>query len=111
MRIGPNIIERPQYMFMRVALAIHHNNLDRAIETYTMMSHRHFIHATPTLLHAGMKSGQLSSCYLLPLRAKSLKETYRTLADCAMIGNASGGIGMSVTEVTASTSVHQLNLP
>jgi len=47
------IVERPQHMFMRVAIGIHGKDLDRAFETYHAMSNKLFIHATPTLYNAG----------------------------------------------------------
>lgn len=63
LRINDKIVERPQYMFMRVSLGIHGNDFKDALETYDMMSKKYFIHATPTLYNAGTPRPQLSSCY------------------------------------------------
>ena len=59
------IVERPQHMFMRVALAIHGYDLERAFETYDYMSNLKFTHASPTLFNAGTPNFQFSSCFLL----------------------------------------------
>ena len=64
MKINNVIIERPQHMWMRVSLGIHLNDLEKAKETYNLMSQKYFTHATPTLFNAGTPRPQLSSCYL-----------------------------------------------
>ena len=63
-RIDGRIIERPQYMLMRVSLGIHGENLERVFETYELMSNKYFTHATPTLFNAGMHNPQMSSCFV-----------------------------------------------
>ena len=54
LRMDGEVVERPQHMLMRAALGIHGDNLEAAIETYTLMSEKWFIHATPTLFNAGI---------------------------------------------------------
>jgi ribonucleoside-diphosphate reductase subunit M1 len=63
--------ERPQHMLMRVALGIHLEDIDAAIETYDLMSRGFFIHASPTLFNAGTTVPQMSSCFLVSGRACS----------------------------------------
>ena len=104
-KVGGKIIERPQYMFMRVALGIHGHNIKDAIETYHGLSEQEFIHATPTLFNAGTKRPQLSSCFLLSMKADSIDGIYSTLKDCAMISKWAGGIGLHVHNVRAKNSV------
>jgi ribonucleoside-diphosphate reductase alpha chain len=58
-----DIIERPQHMWMRVSLGLHKNNIEKAIETYNLMSQFYFTHATPTLFNAGSPRPALSSCF------------------------------------------------
>ncbi len=58
------VLERPQYIWMRVSLALWPNNLERAFETYDLMSTKAFTHATPTLFNAGTPHQQLSSCFV-----------------------------------------------
>lgn len=87
---------------MRVAVAIHQQDLQRVLETYHYLSLGYFIHASPTLFHAGTTVGQMSSCFLLPLDASSLKGVYRTITDCALISQGAGGIGLDVNQVPAT---------
>src|SRR5690606_812753 len=53
LKINGRVAERPQHLFMRVAVGIHKNDIDSAIKTYELMSERWFTHATPTLFNAG----------------------------------------------------------
>ena len=64
MRIGDRVIERPQHMWMRVALGIHGDDVKAALETYDLMSTKRFTHASPTLFSAGSPTPQLSSCFV-----------------------------------------------
>jgi ribonucleoside-diphosphate reductase alpha chain len=97
-----HLIERPQYMFMRVSLGIHGKNVEDAIETYTCMSNKQFIHATPTLFNAGTSAPQLSSCYLVELEDDSIDGIFNTLHDCAMISKWAGGIGLHIHKLRAT---------
>ena len=56
--------ETPQYMFMRVAVGIHGDDISLVKETYDLMSQLYFTHATPTLFNAGAKRPQMSSCFV-----------------------------------------------
>ena len=56
--------ETPQYLFMRVAVGIHGDDIQRVKETYHLMSQKYFTHATPTLFNAGTKRPQMSSCFV-----------------------------------------------
>ena len=96
--------ERPQYMIMRVALGIHMDDIDAAIETYDMMSQKLFTHATPTLFNSGTPRPQMSSCFLLAMSGDSIEGIYDTLTQCASISKFAGGIGLSVHNVRATGS-------
>src|SRR6185436_5317932 len=72
LRIEGRIAERPQHMFMRVALGIHTEDIDAATETYTLMRERWFTHATPTLFNSGTPKPQMSSCFLLTMKDDSI---------------------------------------
>lgn len=102
---GDRIIERPQHMFMRVALGIHGNDLKDALETYDGMSTKMFLHATPTLFNYGTPRPQGSSCFLLHNSDDSIDGIYNTLKDCAMISKYSGGIGLHIHNVRGKGSV------
>ena len=104
MRVNGIIVERPQHMWMRVAIGIHGNDLEKAFETYHLMSSLIFTHATPTLFNAGTPRPQLSSCYLLSLENDSITGIYDTLKDCASISKWAGGIGLHIHNLRAKGS-------
>ncbi|EER15036.1 ribonucleoside-diphosphate reductase, large subunit, putative [Perkinsus marinus ATCC 50983] len=97
-------IERPQHMIMRVAVGIHGDDVDAAIETYALMSTRVFTHATPTLFNSGTPHPQMSSCFLLSIKEDSIEGIYDTLKQCAMISKTAGGIGVAITGIRATES-------
>jgi ribonucleoside-diphosphate reductase alpha subunit len=103
-RINGKIVERPQHMIMRVAIGIHGEDLDRAFETYDLMSNRYFTHATPTLFNAGTPRPQLSSCFLLTMKEDSIEGIYDTLKQTACISKYAGGIGLAVHNIRATSS-------
>jgi len=97
-------IERPQHMWMRVAIQLHGLVLERVKETYDALSQGYFIHATPTLFNSGTSHPQLSSCFLLQMDSDSIQGIYKTLGDCAQISKWAGGIGLSVHNIRARGS-------
>jgi len=104
LRVDGSVAERPQQMLMRVAIGIHAWDVDRAIETYELMSGRFFTHATPTMFNAGTPQAQMSSCFLMTTVEDSISGIYDTLKRCATVSKYSGGIGLSVTSVRATGS-------
>ena len=98
------IVERPQHMWMRVAIQLHGCDFDHVKETYDALSQGYFIHATPTLFNSGTLKPQLSSCFLLQMSDDSITGIYKTLSDCAEISKWSGGIGLSIHNVRARGS-------
>ena len=103
-KVNGKIVERPQYMWMRVALGIHDDDFKDALQTYDLMSKKYFTHATPTLFNAGTQHQQMSSCYLLAMEDDSLDGIYNTVKDCAMISKFAGGIGLHVHNVRSKGS-------
>jgi len=101
LKIGGKIIERPQYMLMRVALGIHGDDFTNAFKTYELMSTGRFTHASPTLFNAGSNKPQMSSCFLLAMKDDSINGIYDTLKQCALISQSAGGIGLSIHNVRA----------
>jgi ribonucleoside-diphosphate reductase alpha subunit len=91
--------ERPQHLWMRVAIQLHENNFEKVRETYDALSLGYFIHATPTLFNSGTEKPQLSSCFLLKMKDDSIKGIYETLSDCAEISKWSGGIGLNIHNI------------
>jgi len=103
-KIDGEIIETPQYMYMRVAIGIHGHDTERVLETYEALSKGLFIHATPTLFNAGTPRPQMSSCFLIANKEDSIDGIYDTVKECAQISKWAGGIGLHVHDVRANKS-------
>jgi ribonucleoside-diphosphate reductase alpha subunit len=103
-RLDGVLMETPQYMFMRVAIGIHGEDIPSVIETYNKMSQGYFVHATPTLFNAGTPRPQMSSCFLIANKEDSINGIYGTLTECAQISKWAGGIGMHIHDVRANKS-------
>ena len=99
-----SVWERPQHMWMRVAIQLHGTNATLVKETYDALSQGYFIHATPTLFNAGTNHPQLSSCFLVHMQDDSIKGIYDTLGECAQISKWAGGIGLSIHNIRGRDS-------
>ena len=104
LKLDGKIAERPQHLYMRVAVGIHKQDIDSVIKTYHLMSERWFTHATPTLFNAGTPKPQMSSCFLLAMKDDSIDGIYDTLKQTAKISQSAGGIGLSIHNVRATGS-------
>lgn len=104
LKLHGKVAERPQHLFMRVAVGIHKSNLDEVVKTYNMMSEGWFTHATPTLFNAGTPKPQMSSCFLIEMQSDSIDGIYNTLKQTALISQSAGGIGLSIHNVRAKGS-------
>ncbi|CCF56435.1 hypothetical protein KAFR_0B01360 [Kazachstania africana CBS 2517] len=104
LRIEDKVVERPQHLLMRVALGIHMDDIESAIESYNLMSLKYFIHATPTLFNAGTPHPQMSSCFLVSMKDDSIDGIFETLKECALISKSAGGIGVHVHDIRGSDS-------
>lgn len=104
LKVDGKVAERPQHMYMRVAIGIHLNDIENAIKTYHLMSERWFTHATPTLFNAGTPKPQMSSCFLLTMKEDSIDGIYDTLKQTAKISQSAGGIGLSISNIRATGS-------
>lgn len=104
LKINGKIAERPQHMFMRVAIGIHGKDIEAALETYHLLSEGWFTHATPTLFNAGTVKPQLSSCFLIAMKSDSISGIYDTLKTCAEISKHAGGIGINIHNIRAAGS-------
>ena len=99
------IIERPQDMYMRVAVTIcGDKGINEVQELYDLMSNGFYIHATPTLFNAGTKLQQLSSCFLIGIEEDSIDGIFNTLKDTALISKTAGGIGLHIHNVRGTGS-------
>lgn len=104
LKLNGEIAERPQHMLMRVAVGIHLDDLESALETYDLMSKMFFTHATPTLFNSGTPKPQMSSCFLLTMKDDSIEGIYDTLKQTAKISQSAGGIGLSIHNIRATGS-------
>ena len=98
------VVERPQHLYMRVAVALHKNNISSAIKTYNLISQHYYTHASPTLFNAGTRLASLASCYLAGSE-DSLDGIFKTITDCAKISKLAGGIGLHVSNIRAKGSL------
>jgi ribonucleotide reductase alpha subunit len=104
LRLNKKIIERPQHMWMRVAIGIHGNDIKEVLQTYDLMSKKYFTHATPTLFNAGTNRPQLSSCFLCSINDDSVAGIFDSLKEVALISKYAGGIGLHIHQIRANSS-------
>jgi len=104
LKIGKRIVERPQYMYMRVAVGICNGNLEMALRIYDDLSQHFYTHATPTLFNAGTRRPQMSSCFLIGNKGDDIDGLFDTIKDVAKISKWAGGIGLHVHDVRAKGS-------
>lgn len=98
------VIEEPQYFWMRVATALA-ETVEEALEFYLLFASLEYIPSTPTLFNAGTRFEQLSSCFLLDSPDDSLEGIYDTYKRIALLSKYSGGIGLSYSRVRSQGSL------
>ena len=101
LKIGDRVVERPQYLYMRVAVGICKGDLDTALRIYDDLSQHFYTHATPTLFNAGTRRAQMSSCFLIGNKGDDIDGLFDTIKDVAKISKWAGGIGLHVHDVRA----------
>lgn len=118
-RVDGVVVERPQHMFARVAVALwgeraaeawaagaddDHPAIQRLLRTYALMASKFFTHASPTLFNAGMRTQQLSSCFLLGVEDDSIEGIFDAMRKVALISKHGGGVGLHVQGVRSKGS-------
>ncbi len=93
------MIERPQFMYMRVAIAVHKDDLDLVLKTYDALSRHLFTFATPTLANAGTLKAHFASCFLYMPATSGPAEILKSVHDLDLFWLADGGIGLSLAAV------------
>ncbi len=101
LKIGERVVERPQYLYMRVAVGICNGDLQMALRIYDDLSQHFYTHATPTLFNAGTRRPQMSSCFLIGNKGDDIDGLFDTIKDVAKISKWAGGIGLHVHDVRA----------
>jgi ribonucleoside-diphosphate reductase alpha chain len=111
LKMNGNIIERPQDLFMRIAIFIHmsddyynEDNLNKIFETYELYSNRMICQASPTMFNAGGIRSQIFSCFLLGTH-DSQDGINKTFSDMAKISKWAGGLGVHVSNYRATNSL------
>jgi ribonucleoside-diphosphate reductase alpha chain len=101
---GEDVLETPQYMYMRVALATYGEDTLRVAQLYHALSEHRLTMATPTLFNAGMRVQQLSSCVLMSTREDSIDGIFDTAKDMARHSQRAAGIGLAVSNLRGKGS-------
>lgn len=101
------VVERPQHVYMRIAVALHGDDLVKVKETYDLLSNGYVSHASPTMYNAGTTSEQLSSCFLLGIEDSmdddgGIPDCWKS---CARISKRAGGIGVGITPIRGTGSL------
>ena len=110
LKIGDRVAERPQYLYMRVAVGICKGDIKEALRIYDDLSQHFYTHATPTLFNAGTRRAQMSSCFLIGNKGDDIDGLFDTIKDVAKISKWAGGIGLSIHNVRARGSkIHGTN--
>lgn len=99
-----NVIETPQYFFLRVACGLA-NNFQEAKEFYDLVSNLDYLASSPTLFNSATNRPQLSSCYLLDSPEDSLESIYNKYKDIALLSKFAGGIGVSFSRIRSRGSL------
>lgn len=105
MRKNNIIVERPQYLLMRVALELYRDDIDAVQRAYTDMSNLLYTHATPTQYNACSIANQLSSCMLLTNRDDSIKGISKTLMEVQCLGATAAGVGVCLSNIRGDGSL------
>jgi|TARA_B100001093_G_scaffold520274_1_gene614144 ribonucleoside-diphosphate reductase alpha chain len=104
LKISDRIVERPQYLYMRVALGICNGDIEMGLRIYDDLSQHFYTHATPTLFNAGTRRPQMSSCFLIGNKGDDINGLFDTIKDVANISKWAGGIGLHVHNVRSKGS-------
>lgn len=105
LRQNNQIVERPQHLWMRVAICLYGKNIEKVIQCYNELSTKQYCHATPTLFNSGTKNEQLASCFLVAMKNDSIEGIYDTLKQCALISKYAGGIGIHISNIRGHGSL------
>lgn len=100
-----DVLETPQYLFLRVATFIWFPDMGRIKRTYNDLSLGNYIHASPTLFNCGMYKHQLSSCFLMTV-GDTMGSITKSWRDCAIISLGVGGIGINYGSLRHSQVGH-----
>ena len=104
-----DVNERLQFLYMRVAIGIYGDDIDRVLETYDLLSTRKMSFASPILWNGGLANRHFASCYIFEPRALEAKDAVTSFDGLSALWAADGGIGINAGGVPSTRSV--LTLP
>jgi len=102
--ITRQVIETPQYFFMRVSSGLS-VRVNEATDFYRLLASHDYLPSSPTLFNSGTKHSQMSSCYLLDSPGDSLESIYDAYKQIALLSKFSGGIGLAFHRVRSEGSL------
>lgn len=103
--VNGQVAETPQFLWMRVAIGVHGEDLESVLRCYEGLSTGKYIHATPTLFNAGTPRPQMASCFLQSLVEDSIDGIFSTYKQTAHISKWAGGIGLHVHNLRAKGTI------
>lgn len=92
-KVNGKTVERPQHMFMRVAVGIHKDDIDAVIETYNLLSERYFIHSSNTLHSAAFPLPFMASGCIMMMPSDSIEGIFQCISNCGIVSSFGGNIG------------------
>jgi ribonucleoside-diphosphate reductase alpha chain len=104
MKIKGKVIERPQHLYMRVALFCNQNSIENTIKTYNLLSQHYFTMASPVMFNSCSRLANCVSCFLLGTD-DSITGIFKTIGDCAQISKVGGGIGVHINNIRSKGAV------
>lgn len=102
--VNNRVAERPQDMFLRVAIQLNKRNLEDVRETYEYLSRRLFTFGSPAFFNSGSSMSQMASCFLVDPEEDTVEGHFETLKKCAVVSQEGGGIGINFHNVRAKGS-------
>jgi len=97
------IQERPNHLWFRISLFLYRDDWSKTRDSFIYLKKGYFIHATPTLFHAGLQRCQMASCFLMGTE-DSVSGIYKTIGDAAQISKWAGGIGVHISSIRGKNS-------
>lgn len=104
MKINGKLVERPQHLYMRVAVQCHKEDIENVIKTYNLLSTGMFTMASPVMFNSGSRLQNLVSCFLLQME-DSIDGIYKTISDVAKISKVGGGIGINISDIRSKGAI------
>lgn len=104
MKLNGKVIERPQHLYMRVAIQVNLGDINNVIKTYNIISQHLLTFASPTMFNSLGRLGNLSSCFLIGT-SDSIGGIFKTMGDVAQISKVGGGIGLHIDNIRSKGAV------